>query len=396
MAFFFFYDIIIPMNEMTIYMDHAATTKPLEKVIEAVSNAQRNFYFNPSSAYLNASLSKRVLDEARANVSNLINCTPSDVYFTSGGTESDNMAIRGILKVSETDNPHIITSEIEHPAILETLRDLELEGVRVTYVPVSRDGIVSVEAVENAITDDTVLISIMYANNETGVLQPIEEIGRIAHSHGIVMHTDAVQAFGQVEIDVEKQNIDLLTASSHKIYGPKGVGILYKRGNISFAPMILGGGQQENLRSGTENVDAIAGFGVALNEAYNDFDKRRCFLSELRSHIEASLLEKLEGIRINGANAKRIDSIISLSISGIEAEALLMLLDMKGICISAGSACSSKSGKPSHVLSAMRLSSEDIKGTVRISPGIDNTMKEADFLIESIVEAVNSLRKVNL
>ncbi len=379
----------------TIYLDNNATTKTDEQVVEAMMPYLLERYGNPSSIYKIGRESKRAVEEAREKVAQVLNCEASEIYFTSGGSESDNTAIRGIAYSYIKKGKHIITSKIEHPAVLETCKQLEKEGFEVTYIGVKENGIVDLEELKKAIKPTTTLITIMFANNEIGTLQPVEEIGRIAKENNVIFHTDSVQAVGSVEIDVKKLNIDSLSLSAHKFYGPKGVGALYVKKGLQFNKFINGGHQERNKRAGTENVAGIVGLAKAMELAYSNLEEHNKKIKELRDYYVNQIKEKIPYIKINGDMEKRLPGNSNISFRFIEGESLLLNLDLKGICASSGSACTSGSLDPSHVLLAIGLPHEIAHGSLRISIGKYNTKEEIDYVVENLVEIVGRLREMS-
>lgn len=379
-----------------IYYDHAATTKQLKVVTEAVNDAIENNWYNVSSGYTPSFESRKIVTRAQKAVSDLISCNPNNVLFTSGATESNNMVIKGVLEATDITNPHIITTEIEHPAIYETLKAEAQKGLEVSFAKVGSDGRVKAEDVLRLIKPNTVLVSVMFANNETGVLQPIEELGYELHKRGILFHTDAVQAISHERIDVEKMNIDFLSASAHKMHGPKGIGFLYVKDFKTIKPLLHGGGQQGKFRSGTINNEAIAGYAAALEYCLANFDADNERVRSIRDFVQERLLEAIDGAVVNGSLDNRIPSILNISFPYIEAESLIMTLDMKGILVSGGSACATGKKEPSRVLTKMGLSSDRSKGAIRLSFGIDNTMEEAVEATKVITESVKYLQGIRL
>ena len=377
----------------TYYFDNAATTKVKEEVLDTMLPYFKEDYGNPSAVYALARNSKKAIENAREQVANLIGANKQEIYFTGSGSEADNLALKGIAFCKKYKGNHIITSKIEHPAILDTCKFLENEGFEITYLNVDNNGFVSLEDLTHSITDKTILISIMFANNEIGTIEPIEDIGKIAHSNGILFHTDAVQAAGNIEIDVKNLNVDMLSISSHKIYGPKGVGALYVSKDVDFEKIINGGHQEKNKRAGTENVAGIVGFGKAAKLAKENLEKHILEIKKLREYYIDEVLRKIPNIRINGAKNARLPGNSNISFLGINANDLLLELDNVGICASSGSACSSKDPNPSHVLIALGLNKEEIEGALRVTFGEYNTIKEIDYLIEQLEKAVVKLRK---
>lgn len=381
-----------------IYMDNAATTMPKKEVVEAMMPYLTENYGNPSAIYQFANISKAAIAKARKEVADLIHVRPETIYFTSGGTESDNWvlqeafhnAIRNGIK-----EPHIITSRIEHHAILHTCQSLRELGCQVTMLPVDHNGLVDPRAVRDAIQENTVLISIMAANNEIGTIEPITEIGEIAHGAGIPFHTDAVQAFGQIPMDVSKMPIDYLSASSHKIYGPKGVGFLYINEKQKTKALLHGGGQERNRRAGTENVAGIVGFGRACELAKNSLEDRMQRESNLRDYMTNRLLKEISDVHLNGDPIKRLPNNINLSFQGIEGESILIMLDMRGICASSGSACTAGSIDPSHVLIATGLSPEEARESIRLTISDTTTKDEVDQVVDALIEITGRLREMS-
>ena len=378
-----------------LYFDNAATTRVDEEVLKAMIPYLSDNYGNPSAIYGVARKSKKALEEAREEIASIINCDPQEVYFTSGGSESDNTAIKGIARANKNKGNHIITSKIEHPAVLETCKSLEKEGFEVTYVSVDENGILNIDELKNSIKENTILISIMYANNEIGTIQNIKQIGEIARSKNIYFHTDAVQAAGILDIDVEKQNIDSLSISSHKFYGPKGIGVLYVKKGIKFESIIDGGHQERKKRAGTENVASIVGMAKAMQIAKNMIKEHSSKLKELRDYYEEQILKNIPYVKINGDIENRLPGTSNISFRFIEGEGLLLNLDLKGICASSGSACTSGSLDPSHVLLAIGLPHEIAHGSLRISIGKYNTKEEIDILVENLIEIVKRLRDMS-
>lgn len=379
----------------TVYFDNAATTKLDEKVLESMMPYFGENYGNASSIYKLARDARKAVEESREKIAKIINCKPSEIYFTAGGSESDNTAIKGIARNYKNKGNHIITSKIEHPAVLDSCKELENEGFEVSYISVDENGIINLEELKRAIRPTTILITVMFANNEIGTIEPIKEIGEIAKENNIYFHTDAVQAMGSLKIDVKELNIDSLSMSSHKFYGPKGVGALYVRDGVGFKKYISGGHQEKNKRAGTENVPGIVGMASALELAYSEVDEHNAKIKELRDYYEKEIEEKIPYIKMNGDREKRLPGNSNISFRFIEGEGLLLNLDLKGICASSGSACTSGSLDPSHVLLAIGLPHEIAHGSLRISIGKYNTKKEVDYLIEQLVEIVNRLREMS-
>ena len=379
----------------TIYLDNNATTKTDEEVVKAMMPYLLENYGNPSSIYKIGRENRKAIEEAREKVAKILNCDASEIYFTSGGSESDNTAIKGIAYANRKKGNHIITSKIEHPAVLDTCKKLEKEGFEVSYIGVDENGILDIEELKREIRPTTTLISIMFVNNEIGTIQPIEEIGKIAKENNIYFHTDAVQAVGTLRIDVKALNIDALSLSAHKFYGPKGIGALYIRRGIPFDNLINGGHQERSKRAGTENVAGIVGLGKAIEIAYNDLDEHCKKIKELRDYYVEQVEKRIPYIKINGDRERRVPGNSNISFRFIEGEGLLLNLDLKGICASSGSACTSGSLDPSHVLLAIGLPHEIAHGSLRISMGKYNTKEEVDYLIDSLVEIVSRLRDMS-
>ena len=383
---------------MKVYLDNSATTAMAAEVIEAMLPYFSDEMGNAQSVHSFGQRAKAAVEKARREVAALINAAPLEIVFVSGGTEADNLAIRGIAEAHRDHGRHIITTKIEHPAVLATCDALEASGYRVTYLPVSRTGIVSADDVRQAIGDETILISVMLANNETGTIQPIEEISALvnqARSRGLKhlhLHTDAVQAVGKVAVDVDRLGVDLLSLSGHKIHGPKGIGALYVRKGTRLAKLLYGGHHERDRRAGTENVPGIAGLGRAAELARTQLDERINRMRALRDYLEQQLLSRFNGVRINGDIQQRVPNVSNLSFDGIDGESLLIALDLKGIAVSTGSACASGSLEPSHVLQAIGLSRDEVRGSLRFSLGAYTTREEIDYAISVLVDTVSRLR----
>lgn len=378
-----------------IYADNAATTKLSPAVLQAMMPYLTEEYGNPSSLYEFGSRAKEAVEKARAQVAAAIGADAHEIYFTSGGSEADNWAIKGAAyAMQKKGKNHIISSAFEHHAVLHTLKALEKEGFDVTLLDVHSDGIVRTQELEAAITDKTGLVTVMYANNEIGTIQPIQEIGQVCRSRGILFHTDAVQAVGQLPIDVKTENIDMLSMSAHKFHGPKGIGALYIRKGVSIDRLIEGGGQERGRRAGTENTAGIVGMGEAAAIAVSGMAERSERLSEIRDHIISEAL-KIERSRLNGHPEKRLPGNVSLCFEGIEGESLLLMLDFKGVCASSGSACTSGSLDPSHVLLAIGLKHEVAHGSLRLTFSDDNTMEEADYILSVLPPIIERLRSMS-
>ena len=368
--------------EKLIYLDHGATTKVDDRVLTKMLPYFSVNYGNPSSAYFLGRRNKRVIEEARNEVANNIVASPKEIYFTSCGSESDNLALKGIAYANKHRGKHIITSKIEHPAILNTCATLERQGYNITYLNVDGKGFVRLDELENSIKVDTILISIMFANNEIGTIQPIEKIGRIAKINNVYFHTDAVQAIGNIRINVKELGIDLLSMSAHKFYGPKGVGALYVRSGVDFERIQDGGHQEKGKRSGTENVAGIVGLAEAIKHSYKEFEYNNKKTLDLRKYFITKLKQIDGNIKINGDLEKRLPGNINVSFTDVDGGELLLKLDEYGICASAGSACSTGDNKPSHVLTSIGLSKEEAFGTLRFTLGKENTKQEIDYSIK--------------
>lgn len=375
------------------YFDNSATTRVKDEVFKEMIPYLSIEYGNPSSLYSIGRSAKRAISEARRRVASLINCSPEEIYFTSCGSESDNTALKGIAYANKEKGNHIITSKIEHPAILNSCKNLENKGFKISYIDVDKDGMLNLEKLESEITDQTILISIMYANNEIGTIEPIKEIAQIAHSHGIIFHTDAVQAVGNIPIDVRKMNIDMLSLSGHKLYAPKGIGALYVKSGIEFERFMDGGHQEKNKRSGTENVAEIVALGKACQIAEKNIEQYQQKLKKLRDYCLKKIQEKIPDIHINGTMERRLPGNINISFKDLNSGELLLRLDEVGICASGGSACSSKEASPSHVLTAIGLPSELSKGALRLTFGDYNSIEDVDYLVENLVRIVEEMRK---
>ena len=377
------------------YFDNAATTPVREEVLQEILPYFREYYGNASSIYSIAKESKKALEAARAKVAAAIGATPDEIYFTAGGSESDNMALRGVVNASKKEKKHIITTKIEHHAILHTAEFLETKGVDVTYLNVDEFGKISLEELENAICPETVLISVMFANNEIGTIQPIAEIGEIAKKHGVLFHTDAVQAVGHVPIDVEKLQVDLLSMSGHKLGAPKGIGAIYIRKGTRISPLIFGGAQEKKLRAGTENIAGIVGLGKAAELAVAEMEETTKKLTALRDKLIHGILESIPDSRLNGHPTDRLPGNCNISFSYIEGESLLLLLDALGIAASSGSACTSGSLDPSHVLMAIGLPHEIAHGSLRLTIDRENTEEQVDIILEKLPGLVQRLRDMS-
>ncbi|WP_440950335.1 cysteine desulfurase NifS [Methanosphaerula subterraneus] len=378
-----------------VYMDHAATTATAPAVVEAMLPYFTDHFGNPSSVYRIAREAKAAVDEAREKVARALSAKPEEIYFTSGGTEADNWAIKGVAFANKQKGNHIITSVIEHHAVLHTCQYLEKMGFEVTYLPVDEFGRVDPAAVEAAITDKTILISIMFANNEIGTIEPIAAIGALARKKGIYFHTDAVQAIGHVPIDVGAMQIDLLSLSAHKFNGPKGVGALYIRKGVKIDNFMHGGGQEKKRRAGTENLASIVGLGVAIERVAASMDQESARLIALRDRLRDRILEKIPHARLNGHPTERLPGNLNISFEFIEGESILLFLDHAGICASTGSACTSGSLEPSHVMLAIGLPHEQAHGSLRLTLGEENTEEEVDYLLGVLPGIVERLRTMS-
>jgi cysteine desulfurase len=385
---------------MRVYLDNSATTAMSPEVIEAMLPYFSDEMGNAQSVHSFGQRSKAALEKARRQVAGLINASTTEIVFLSGGTEADNFAIRGIAEAHRDRGNHIITTQIEHPAVLSTCEALEKAGFRVTYLPVSREGLVHISDVRDAISEDTTLISVMLANNETGTIQPIEEIAEIvaeARATGrrqLYLHTDAVQAVGKIPVDVERSRADLLSLSAHKIHGPKGVGALFVRKGTRLSKLLHGGHHERDRRAGTENVPGIVGFGRAAETALVQLDERMTRMRELRDYLERRVMSLVSDVSVNGDRARRVPNISNLSFEGIDGESLLIALDLKGIAVSTGSACASGSLEPSHVLQALGLSREEVRGSLRFSLSAFTTREEIDYAVSVLSETVARLREM--
>lgn len=378
-----------------IYLDNAGTTKVSDEAIKSMMPYFNNIYGNASSLHSVGQIAKEHLELARDRIAKCINANSNEIYFTSGGSESDNWAINTACKYAKlVHKKHIITSAFEHHAILNTLKEKEKEGFEVTYLPVNKNGIIDINDLKKYITNDTFLVTIMFANNEIGTIQPIEEIGKICRENKILFHTDAVQAVGHIPVDVVKQNIDMLSVSGHKFHGPKGTGLMYCRKNCPLYPFVLGGSQERNKRAGTENIAGIVGMSIALENAVQEMDEVSQKEIKLRNRLFDEL-SKIPHSKINGDVVNRLPNNFNMCFEGIEGESLLLLLDDKGICASSGSACTSGSLDPSHVLLAIGLPHEVAHGSLRLTLSKYNTEEEIEYTIKSVIEVVNYLRSIS-
>ncbi len=378
-----------------IYLDHAATTAARPEVVKAMLPYFTEKFWNPSSVYSPAMENKNVIDQCRKIIGDSLGTDRQNIYFTAGGSESDNWALKAAAEAYQGKGKHIITSKIEHHAVLHTCEYLESKGFEVTYLDVDENGIVKLEQLEKAIRPDTILISIMFANNEIGSIQPVKEIGEIAKEHGIIFHTDAVQAYGQLPINVDEYHIDMLSASGHKLNGPKGIGFLYIRKGLKLKSFIHGGAQERKRRAGTENVSGIVGLGKAVEIAFETMEERTAKETEVRDYAIDRILSEIPYCRLNGDRRKRLPNNINISFQFIEGESLLIMLDMAGICASSGSACTSGSLDPSHVLLAIGLPHEIAHGSLRMTLGEETTKEDMDYVIEKLKEIVDKLRSMS-
>lgn len=373
-----------------VYMDSAATTEVYPEVTAKILPLYLDDFGNPGGAYGLGERAKSLVKEARTTIAKSVSASESEIIFTSGGSESDNLAIRGLADVSKSG--HIITTSIEHKAVLNTCRYLEHCGFNVTYLEPDERGYIQPQQVEEAIRPDTILVSVMMANNEIGTVQPIKEIAKIAHDNDVLMHTDAVQAYGHMPIDVKELGVDMLSASGHKFHAPKGTGFLYKRKGVTIFPLIWGGGQEFNLRGGTENVPGIVGMAEAARMTHEHLPERMEYLKGMRDHMIERILCEIKGVKLNGSLINRSVNNVNVSIDKISGESLLVLLDMNGVCASTGSACNSSDGKPSHVLKAIGLTDAEAKGSIRFTLDDEVTIEDVDYVVDALKECVFQLR----
>lgn len=378
-----------------VYLDHSATTPVRPEVAVLTAKYFMETFGNPSSVHAFGREARKGVETAREQIANLIKAKPEEIFFTSGGTEADNMAIIGVAQANQAKGKHIITTPIEHHAVLDTCKYLERQGFEVTFLPVNEDATIDLEELKKAIRDDTILISMMHVNNEVGTILPIKEVGQIAKEKGIIFHVDAVQSFGKLPIDVNEMNIDLLSASGHKIYAPKGIGCLYLRKGIKIAPLFFGGAQERKRRPGTENVPGIVGFGLAAELAGQEMETESLRLTKLRDKLIEGILENIPEVKLNGHRNNRLPGHVNVSIRFIEGESLLLMLDMKGIGASSGSACTSGSLDPSHVLLAMGICHEIAHGSLRLTLGRYTTEEDIDYVLEVLPEIVEKLRSMS-
>lgn len=382
------------MNKF-IYLDHAATTAARPEVVQEMLPYFTKIYGNPSTSYEFSSPARQAVAKSREVIAKSLGTDASDIYFTAGGTESDNWALKAVAEQYGNKGRHIITSRIEHHAVLHSAEYLERQGFEITYIGVDENGIIRLDELKSAIRADTILISIMFANNEIGTIQPIREIGALAHAHGIIFHTDAVQAYGQIPIHVEEMNIDMLSASGHKLSGPKGIGFLYVRKEILLGSFLHGGAQEQKRRAGTENVPGIVGLGRAAEIAMETMQARFEREIKLRNYLIDNILAEIPYTRLNGCRKNRLPNNVNLSFQFIEGESLLVMLDMAGICASSGSACTSGSQSPSHVLLAIGLPDEVARGSLRLTLGEENTRAEMDYVIRNLKQIVERQRSIS-
>ena len=379
-----------------IYLDNAATTAVKPEVFEVMKPYFMEIYSNPSSVYSFAGQAKKAVDDAREQIAGALNAkAPSEIYFTGGGSEADNWAIKMTAEACKDKGRHIITTMIEHHAVLHTVDWLEKNGYEVTYLDVDSDGLISLEELEKAIRPDTILISIMFANNEIGTIEPVKEIGAIAKKHGVLFHTDAVQVFGHVSVDVQDMNIDMLSASGHKFHGPKGIGFLYLRNGLKLGPLIHGGAQERARRAGTHNVPGIVGMGEAARLAVQDMEVNAKKQIEIRDYLIERIEKEIPYVRVNGHREKRLPNNVNVCFRFIEGESLLIMLDQKGICASSGSACTSGSLDPSHVLLAIGLPHEIAHGSLRLTLSEETTKEDADYVVDNLKAIVERLRSMS-
>ena len=381
--------------EQRIYLDNAATTKTSKEVVDAMLPFFSEYYGNASSVYMLGAASKKAVTECRERIAESLHASVQEIYFTAGGSESDNWALIATAEAYESKGKHIITSKIEHHAVLHTCEYLQKRGFEITYVDVDENGAIKLEELKKAIRPDTILISVMMANNEIGTIQPVAEIGAIAKEHNILFHTDAVQAYGHIPIDVNACHIDMLSASGHKLHGPKGIGFLYIRQGVKIRSFIHGGSQERKRRAGTENVPAIAGFSVAVKQAFEKMDERMEKVKEMRDYLIQKIEAEIPYSKLNGHRTDRLPGNVNFSFRFIEGESLLIMLDMKGICASSGSACTSGSLDPSHVLLAIGLPHEIAHGSLRLTLSEENTKEELDYTVETLKEIVARLRQMS-
>ncbi len=381
------------MYKKTIYLDNAASTKISQNALDVMNECLKNNYGNPSSIHRIGSMAKKTLETAREQAAEIFRCDPYEIYFTSGGTESDNLALCGVAKMlAKQGKNHIITFNAEHPAVLNQCLRLEKEGFEITYAPSDKTGCIDPEYIERSITSKTALVSVMFANNETGALQPVKQIGEICREKGVLFHTDAVQAAGHTEIDLSKLPIDLMSVSGHKIHAPKGTGFLYIKNGTPVSPLFSGGMQERSMRAGTENIPAIAAFAAAIKETSENIEKNNVLIKNITEKLTEGLIS-IPGTKLNSISENRLPNILNISFEDVDSESMVLMLSLKNICVSGGSACTSADSKPSHVLSAMGLDQKRIKGAVRFSPDIDITDEDIDYVISVCSELASGLKK---
>ena len=378
-----------------IYLDNAATTKTAPEVVDAMLPYFSEYYGNASTIYSLGAESKKAMDHARQTIADSLGAKPEEIYFTAGGSESDNWALKATAEAYASKGKHIITTKIEHHAILHTCEYLEKRGFEITYLNVDRDGLISLDELKAAIRPDTILISVMFANNEIGTIEPIAEIGEIAKEHGVLFHTDAVQAYAQVPINVDEMHIDMLSASGHKLNGPKGIGFLYIRKGVKIRSFVHGGAQERKRRAGTENVPGIVGYGAAAERAIRTMEERTAKEIQVRDHFIDRIMKEIPYVKLNGHPTKRLPNNVNVSFQFIEGESMLLMLDNYGVCASSGSACTSGSLDPSHVLLAIGLPHEIAHGSLRMTLSEETTMEDADFVVDKLKEIVSGLRAMS-
>lgn len=382
-------------NKKYVYLDHAATTPVLPEVAEEINRCFLQYYGNASEHHLPGRRAREILEDSRAAIAGILGASPSEITFTGGGTESDNLAIFGIVEAYKNRGNHIITSSVEHPAVIMPLKFLQKKGYKVTYLPVDNYGIVNPEDLKKALTDKTILVSIMHANNIVGTIQPVKEIAKILKEHNVIFHTDAVQTFCNIKTDVNELGVDLLSLSGHKIYGPKGIGAIYIRKGTKIIPHIFGGGQERGRRSGTENIPGISGLAKAARIGFVNIEEKIARLSGMRNYLKDEVLKRIEDVRFNGHPEIRLPGNLNFSFRYIEGEAMVLRLDALGIAVSSGSACSSSSMKASSTLVAMGISSEEAFGSLRITLGFENTYDEIDYFLDCLESIISALRKIS-
>ncbi len=378
-----------------VYLDHAATTPARPEVLETMMRCYREVVGNASSLHMFGQEAKRALEGARKSVARILGADPGEIYFTGGGTESDNLAVKGVVRANEDRGGHVITSSIEHHAVLHSCQQLEEEGYEVTYLPVDRHGLVDLDALASSIREDTMLVSVMLANNEVGTVQPLAEISAMAEEYDIPVHTDAVQAIGKRHVDVDALGVDLLSLAAHKFYGPKGVGVLYVRQGTRVAPLLHGGHQERTLYPGTEDIPGVVGLETALALAHEEIDDASECLAGLRDRLQRGIEERIPDVALNGHPTSRLPNILNMSFAGVEGESLLMALDTQGIAVSTGSACTAGSSEPSHVLRAMGLDRNRAQGSLRFSLGRDNDAEDIAYVVNTLTEVVERLRELS-